>query len=766
MLSLPPHRQYGLLSTFINQIRREFLETPVRWRARIDSAGRDIVPQFALSSRQDEVLLPIKTRSNDAHLPISDSESDVTASASPIPPAELTDRYQLFASFFDQLYLEKEVYAFEDRIVLRWPRKLQAPADYSARLQRTDGRIYAEATGQEGDSGDRTFTQALSIPDGDYEVILMPEANEYYRQGVRVQRRIPLSVVRSDYRTVSYGTYTERQIELLRHAVTLDAGLFSEIAKMAMGWWGSLNPARVVADIDAIERWEKRPLARLLGLLGMVNRYGENQEFPAAIRRPIDDCICGFVYQEREYAEKSRMRLCSKEARTGETLSDTDRLLLYACEILAGQRYPERLFSGSNQTGQWHQGHGEEAARRWLQRAATYGFSDTSSHSLAQLLVALSHLIDLADSAQIWDLAAVILDKALVTLALDSFQGFYGASQIVADGDATVRSGYLSPLAGVGRLLWGIGVWNQHLAAPVSLACCQEYEQPALIAALAADRPAGMWASERHAIERLDDAGKLGGRGVQIAEPNGPAMDERERALNKAIYKTPDFLLCCAQDFQPGQRGQGGQSWQATLGPDAIVFVNHPGADEADYWRSGLLPRVAQQRDILIALYRLPPDDPFGFTHAYFPISAFDERQVGKTWAFAAKGDAYIALACSQPLALAQQGAHAYRELRAYGHEVVWLCQMGRKADYGSFASFRKRALAARFACEGLSVFYRPLQGDSVTFGWDEALCVNNEAQPLQSDKHYDGPHCVTDRWPASQMVIVYDEQALRLDFD
>ena len=49
------------------------------------------------------------------------------------------------------------------------------------------------------------------------------------------------------------------------------------------------------------------------------------------------------------------------------------------------------------------------------------------------------------------------------------------------------------------------------------------------------------------------------------------------RTLHKAIYKTPDYLLCSAQDFQPGQRSRGGQSWQATLGADAIVFVNHPG---------------------------------------------------------------------------------------------------------------------------------------------------------------------------------------------
>ena len=400
--------------------------------------------------------------------------------------------------------------------MLRWPRKLEAPADYNVRLQRTNGRIYAEAEGKESDSGDRTLTQALSIADGEYELILMPSTNEYYIKGVRIQRKIPLSVVRSDYRTAPYGTYVDRQIELLRHAAAslpvrpeptasaahlakagtwgasdtaLDDGLFSEIAKMTLGLWQRIDPRHIVAAIGAVEGYEEAHLAHLIGLLGMISRYGESEEFPAEIRQPLEDCVTGLAYCERDYAEK-----------TGKNLGDTDRLLLSACEMLAGQRYPECSFPCSSQTGQWHRQRSEEAVTRWLQRAATDGFLDTSGHGLAQLLIALSHLIDLADSEQIWNLAAVVMDKALVTLALDSFQGVYAASQPNSH-FAPARSGYVSPLAGIARLLWGIGAWNWHWAEPVSLACCQGYEQPPVIAALASEtHAAGMWATERHAI--------------------------------------------------------------------------------------------------------------------------------------------------------------------------------------------------------------------------------------------------------------------------
>ncbi len=679
-----------------------------------------------------------KTRSNGAQQINSSTLS--SASDAQVVSAEMSGRYQLFASFFDQLYLEKDVFAYEDQIVVRWPKKLDAPADYNFRLQLSDGRIYAEAEGKEGDCGDRTLTSAVSIPDGEYELILMPSANEYYIRGVRFQRKIPLSVVRSDYRTSAYGTYVERQIELLRHAVSLDDGLFSEIAKMTLGWWTRINPKKLVAAADGVANYEEDHLARLTALLGMVERYHQHDEFPTEIRQQLDDRITAFPFREQDYAEN-----------TGKALGDTDKLLLAACELLAGQLYPDRSFTSSRQTGQWHRQRAEDAVLPWLQQAATAGFIDQSSHSLAQILTALSHLIDLADTEEIWDLSAIVIDKVLVTLSLASFQGVYGAGQIATNGVAVVPDGHVSPLAGVARLMWGIGAWNQHLAAPVSMCSCQGYQQPPLIAALATEPdPAGMWASERQ----------------PIATENA---DNPPQTLHKAIYRTPDYLLCSAQDFQPGQRSQGGQSWQATLGAGANVFVNHPAAGDLDqvgrggYWRSGLLPRVAQHRDLLIALYALPESDPSGFTRAYFPTFAFDEHQLGKEWAFAAKGDAYIALGCSQPIELVQEGPAAYRELRATGHNVAWLCQMGRKADYDSFANFRKRVLAARFTYDRLSLSYRQLQGDTVTFDWNSALVVNGEAQQLQSANHYEGPNCVTDSWPASQMVVVHGEQAIQL---
>ncbi len=56
-------------------------------------------------------------------------------------------------------------------------------------------------------------------------------------------------------------------------------------------------------------------------------------------------------------------------------------------------------------------------------------------------------------------------------------------------------------------------------------------------------------------------------------------------------------MLASAQDYRAGQRGRREHIWQATMGCDAIVFVNHPtsfsdgDARLAGWWcGNGVLP--------------------------------------------------------------------------------------------------------------------------------------------------------------------------------
>jgi hypothetical protein len=254
--------------------------------------------------------------------------------------------------------------------------------------------------------------------------------------------------------------------------------------------------------------------------------------------------------------------------------------------------------------------------------------------------------------------------------------------------------------------------------------------------------------------------------------------------VNKVTYKTPDYMLCSAQDYHPGERGVQQHIWQATLGPDAVAFVTHPpclseeNSHRPGFWHGNVVvPRVAQWKDVLIAIHNLPDDDWLGFTHAYFPAWAFDEyvlRDVPRKlrgqggehrqWAFARKGDGYLALTAARGLEFITRGDNAYRELRSYGQRNVWVCHMGRAALDGDFGTFQDKILGLDVALGELSVRCATLRGETLAFGWEGAFTRNGEVQPLTGFKHYDNPYCVADL-PASHLEVRYGDLAMRLNF-
>jgi len=327
-------------------------------------------------------------------------------------------------------------------------------------------------------------------------------------------------------------------------------------------------------------------------------------------------------------------------------------------------------------------------------------------------LLALSHLADLAQNQEVAELAAVTMDKLLFSLALNSFHGTFGSSHALTSALA-LKSGQLEPTSPISRLLWGMGVWNQHIRGVVALAC-SAYELPPIIADIAADPAEEMWNREQH-----------------------PGVD-------KVTYRTPDYMLCSAQDYRPGQSGDQQHIWQATLGPDAVVFVNHPAcmsendARRPNFWRgNAVLPRVAQWKDVLVAVHKLPDDDWMGFTHAYLPVHEFDEYVLVDHWAFARKGNGYLALAAQQGLELVKRGTNGYRELRSPGKHNVWLCFMGRQALDDSFAQFQERVLALEIDWQDLGVRCSTLRNQTLAFGWEGPLLVDGQEQPLTGFRHY-----------------------------
>ena len=660
-------------------------------------------------------------------------------------------RRQTVERAIESAYLDRDVFVWDDEITVHWPEGTMVSSPLTLRLQRSTGWIYSEGHPTVSAGYHHPLSAPYQLPEGAFQVVLMPTLQEYYEGNLRLERSIALAAIRNQYSRSPYGTFDERRVEALMDAARRDAdrNIFSEIAKMALGVWTDVKTDIIMEAVTGINQRRDCSDFYLVGLLGMLHRYGNDPSFPESLKQPLEECVLNFRYWADEPGSDAMW-----------FWSENHQILFHTCEILAGQLYPDRIFTNAGQTGQWHREKGERMALSWLLKRGAGGFSEWDSNCyFEEDLLALSHLADLAESQPVYDLASVVMDKLFFTMAVNSYKGAFGSTH-GRTYTPHIKGARQEATSGVSRLMWGMGAFNNHFMATVSLVCMEEYGFPLIIGDIATDLPEEMWNRERHAS--------------QLEEWCDRATGMWE--VNKVTYKTPDYMLCSAQDYAPGKPGVQQHIWQATLGPDAVVFVTHPpclseeGSHRPNFWHGNVvLPRVAQWKDVLIAVHKLPDDDWLGFTHAYFPVSGFDEHVVRedddeRMWAFARKGDGYLALTAARGLEFITRGDNAYRELRSYGQHNVWVCHMGRAALDGDFKTFQDKVLALDVAFEGLSVRCATLRGETLAFGWEGPLMRNGKEEPITGFRHYDNPYCVADL-PASGMEIRLGEQIMRLDF-
>jgi hypothetical protein len=584
----------------------------------------------------------------------------------------------------------------------------------------------------------------VQIPEGGYKITVMPRPEEYYDRGMRVRREIDIWSLPRHYTRTPYGSFQQRRQEALVHAAKIGNGLYSEIAKIALDRWDDVREETLMDAVARVNRREDGSVSDLMGLLGLLCRHGEHPAFPAALKGPLQAAAWDYRYWWDEPGDDVM-----------DFWSESEQILYHACEILAGQLFPDATFSNTGRSGEWHRDKGSQLALAWMRNRGTGGFRAwNASLSFERVLLALSHMVDLAQNREVWELAAILMDKLFFGIALNSHRGVFGAAQGRAV-SSVVKGGFLDPVAGISQLMWGTGIFNQHASGLVGVATAQEYELPVILQQIALDAPQELLNTEHH-----------GGR----YEPDLDGLEGAWEA-NIVTYKTPDYMLSSVQDHRAGEKGAQEHIWQATLSPGAVVFVNHPArtsqldARQPGFWAgNGVLPRVTQWRDTLLALYQLPESEWMDYTHAYFPLYAFDEHALRDGWAFGRVGEGYVALTASQGFSLVEQGESAYRELRSPGRRNVWVCQMGRAALDRGFRRFQQRVLGLDLTVDGLSVRFQNLRASTLVFDWHGPLLVNGEAQSVADAKHYANPYCQAE-YPARHMDIIFGDQGMRLDF-
>jgi len=595
-------------------------------------------------------------------------------------------------------------------------------------------------------------------------------------------------------------------------------------------------------------------------VIRMLYQFGDSKDrkpsFSEELLEHAKQTILGFKYWPDEPGIDS---MC--------TWTENHQILFSTAAYLAGQLYPDEIFTNSGGTGREMMGIHRPRINRWLEMRFKSGFSEWLSNVYYdEDWAALLNLVDFVQEESLRERARMIIDLLLLDMALNSFQGVFGCTH----GRSYEQNKKWAALEGTtdtSKLLFGTGAFSAYdNMSAIPFALSKKYRMPQVLFEIANDTKPMQ--NRQRMGHRAEDAEKWGLSYADLEsgmvflsneaylhpktasltiklfdafnwwENNFFAPFKPYRGLLRTLrrlkllpvltrflerdvcrntreevniytYKTRDYMLSTSQDYRKSYGGDQQHIWQATLGPDAVCFTTHPARLEGDtpnYWAgSGLLPRAAQYKNLTIAIYNIEkipalyvPIRHF-FTHAWLPKDIFNELVEKDNWIFARKDDGYLALRSQNPYVWNKKELRSHpgptggagaggkhrekpfknsvnsvspwfkpeddgREIIADGAQNIWLCQLGRKADDGSFEQFIESICSAELIFSGLNVEFQSPGNGAVRFGWNGAFSVDNIEIPLHNYPRYYNPY-VQAEFDPSEIKVTAGEHELYLNW-
>lgn len=540
-----------------------------------------------------------------------------------------------------------------------------------------------------------------------------------------------------------YGTYDSRRREALEHLAQMPYDVLAAMAAVETGQARHISSDAVALACHFMDNRYDCADFYAVGLLALLYRYGDHPALRPADRERIENSFRHFKFW---IDEPGLDAMCY--------FTENHQILFHVTAYLAGQRWPDQIFSNSGLSGRQQKARARSRLESWILRRLQGGFSEWDSNAyLALDTFAMLALVEFADSPRLQEMATTLLHKIFFMVASQSFRGAHGSTHGRCYVNS-LKSARVENTSGMQRIAWGMGIFNGETRATGLLALARRYRVPEVLQRIGADLPQVLVTRARSSA------------------PYRPLFDLKrgEWDVRTITRRTPDYMLSAAIDYRPGEMGIQEHLWQATLGPEAVVFTTYPGNSQEhgnarpNFWAgSARLPRVAMHEKTVICLYQLAAGVGLGFSHAYFPTVFFDEWQVSGPWAFARVGDGYLALGGDGELVLTETGRHAGQELRSQGAGKVWLCHVGSAAEDGDWGTFRRKVTQHVPKIDGSSVNWTTPDHQLLSFSWEGPLRVDGHAQDWSDFPHYENIYTQIPLG-AERMTIRYGEQGFTLD--
>lgn len=400
------------------------------------------------------------------------------------------------------------------------------------------------------------------------------------------------------------------------------------VARPAGGAWGQMILAErrlpiwegsIYGNLLHIDRRQDCADFTMQSVLRLLYQYSDSGAFSDELLDHAKQCVLDFKYWPDEPGSDS---MCS--------WSENHHILFASAGYLAGQRYPDRVFTNSGWTGREQMQRHRPRVLRWLDLRFRTGFSEWLSNVYYdEDLAALANLVDFCADKEIARRATMVLDLMLADLACNSFRGCF-ASTHGRSYEGHKKSAHHEATTTVSKLCFGLGRFRGASMSATCLALSPNYRMPQVLYEIANDQTArGMVNRQRMGI-RLDEAARwglgfdnvedgmvwlsleayshsqtlplfvemldefnwwdnaffeqfkqqqtmireaqrMGGLAALAKRYEKDLTRNMREEVNIYTYRTTDYMLSTAQDYRAGYGGDQQAIWQATLGRTRFV---------------------------------------------------------------------------------------------------------------------------------------------------------------------------------------------------
>ncbi|HEY8395732.1 MAG TPA: hypothetical protein VIK96_03050 [Bacilli bacterium] len=177
-----------------------------------------------------------------------------------------------------------------------------------------------------------------------------------------------------------------------------------------------IDESEIIAILEYIDMRYDCADFRMIPILRTLYAYSELLSKDLLER--IEKTVLSFKYWMDEPGEDS---MCY--------WSENHQLIFAAIEYLAGQYYPDKIFTNNNLSGKERKERAKLRLLDWFKYRYQYGFIEWHSNTYYEEDVApLSLLIDFSEDEEIVKKATILLDLVLFDMAVNNYRGYFVAT--------------------------------------------------------------------------------------------------------------------------------------------------------------------------------------------------------------------------------------------------------------------------------------------------------------------------------------------------